>query len=117
MRHDYKYVDDASDLCLTTIELADDQTDRLVRSGMNRSVDISKDATHDLRLSRAEVDFIEYIEQDYVKVSSSVSMKDWLKAADEQHIENYERPLEITYEEFTSLFVNGLVTIRKVIWD
>ena len=100
VRKDYDYVDKATALDIVTTKLGhvrvgDDELD-------------TKDGTNDLLIA---------IEQDYFIVTSGFSMRTWYGEYKKGYENIYEAKTPTTLKQFKDAFVNGYVTIKKVIWD
>lgn len=107
MRKDYEYVDKATSICLTcTLEGG-----KLAERTLNN---LPKDGSLELD---GTVDLIFAIQDEYYKVRDDVSLKEWYDDYCQQYWEVFEAKTNTTWEEFAKAFVDGLVTIYKVIWD
>lgn len=105
MRKDYEYVDKATDLILATT----DKGDKVVEEISDKRIsDGSITGTEDMLIS---------LQNDYCIMEVNSDMVGWFKEFVEDYTHHFGAKPPIIWCEFVQAFTEGLVTIKKVVWD
>ncbi len=108
MRKDYEYIDKATSICLTTTKKASKKLNELLKE-----VTETKNPA-----AEAKLDALGTVEEDYFYVESNKTMDEWYEDFVIQYAEFLDgQQTKITREQFLGLFVDGYMTVQKVIWD
>jgi len=102
MRKDYEYVDKATSMCLTTTKKGEDVLNKLSDEEIENSV---KPTTAALII----------VQNDYVRVPDG-SINEWYDAL-KKTCKDKGYKLDLTFSDFQLLIAEGLVGLRKVVWD
>jgi|SRR5579863_3866879 len=101
MREDYKYIDKATSICLTTTSLGD------------RFVERASDAETVSGLG----DLLNAIQNEYFLLPSNMPIDNWWSSYKLQYRKANGVSSPTTLQDFERALLKGLMTVRKVIWD
>lgn len=104
MRRDYEYVDRATSICLTTTEKADRMLDKLTTEELE-----------DADQKRPDLEVLLSVQSEYFEVEGSLT--EMMKEFKKEHERFFGVKIALDRETWNRLWVDDLLTVRKVIWD
>lgn len=104
MRKDYKYIEEATSLCMTTTEKGHVYLDNLSDDEIDETTDLNE--------------LLLYIEDEYIVLPNNSDIDDWIKIIQKSYDDEFiVKPNPLTKEIIIEGIQNGYIGFKVVIWD